>query len=59
MSRTRHHRCQKNYHNGHDLWSKRGGLAGYSYGVFNKWLTRRKERHCKNKEIQRSIKEGE
>ena len=54
MSRTKHHRCQKTRHNGHDLWSRRIG-GNLSYCAYNKWLTRRKERHDSKKELRKEI----
>lgn len=53
MSRTKHHRGQRQGHWGHDLWSKRGGMAGAAYNAYNKLLTRRKERAAEKSEIAR------
>jgi hypothetical protein len=50
MSRTRHHKNQKHYHNGHDLWSRRP-CSSMCYSAFTKRLTRRIERKRKLKEI--------
>jgi hypothetical protein len=58
MSRTSHHRDQKNQHRGHDLWSRRP-CAGASYTAYNKWLTRRKERAAENAKIQQELRESE
>ena len=56
MSRTRHHKEQKNRHNGHDLWSRRmGGML--SYCSYNKLLTRRKERHDEQQIIKEELGE--
>ncbi len=43
MSRTRHHRGQKNQHLGEDLWSRRPNSQS-SYNSYNKKLTARMER---------------
>lgn len=58
MSRTKHHRGQKQRHCGHDLWSKRGGMAGAAYSAYNKFLTRRKERAAEKSEIAREMEEA-
>lgn len=39
MSRTIHHRNQKNKHNGHDLWGK-GPTCGWNYCSYSKKLGR-------------------
>ena len=44
MSRTYHHRGQKNRHRGRDLWSRRAGMGYCAYDTYNKFLTRRIER---------------
>ena len=43
MSRTRHHRSQRDQHRGDDLWSRRP-CAGTLYTAYNKRLSIRKER---------------
>lgn len=48
MSRTRHHKGQKNRHLGRDLWSKRP-LSGESFTTKNKKLSRKIERKQLNK----------
>jgi len=58
MSRTSHHRDQKNQHAGQDLWSRRP-CAGACYTAYNKWLTRRKERAAENAKIQQERRESE
>ena len=58
MSRTKHHRGQKNQHLGEDLWSRRP-CAGKSYNTYNKWLTRKKERAAKAAKIKRDRSESE
>lgn len=50
MSRTKHHRGQKNRHNGSDLWSKRP-MSGEAITAKNKKLSRRKERRILNKAL--------
>lgn len=57
MSRTRHHKDQKNQHLGQDLWSRRP-CAGRCYNAYNKWLTRKKERAAKKAEIEREARES-
>lgn len=44
MSRTPHHRNQKNAHIGEDFWSKRARMGHYGYSTFGKRLTISKER---------------
>ena len=44
MSRTKHHRDQKNLHNGEDFWSKRAGMGSQPVCVINRKITVRKER---------------
>ena len=58
MSRTSHHRDQKNQHVGQDLWSRRP-CAGACYTAYNKWLTRRKERAAKEEHIREAWRESE
>ena len=58
MSRTSHHRGQKNQHAGQDLWSRRP-CAGACYTAYNKWLTRRKERAAKEDHIREAWRESE
>lgn len=48
MSRTKHHRNQKDQHLGKDLWSKRP-LSGESFTAKNKKLSRKIERKILNK----------
>ncbi len=55
MSRTRHHREQKNRHNGRDLWSRRP-CSGYSYCAESKKLTRRLERVRKKSDIEEEFR---
>ncbi len=43
MSRTKHHRFQRNQHCGHDLWSRRP-CSQMSYTTYNKELTIKIER---------------
>jgi hypothetical protein len=50
MSRTRHHRNQRNRHCGRDLWSRRP-CAGLSYCAESKRMTRRLERARKAADI--------
>ena len=54
MSRTKHHRNQRDQHKGDDLWSRRP-CAGACYSTYNKWLTRRKERAQERKFIDRAM----
>jgi len=58
MSRTRHHRNQRSHHAGEDLWSRRIG-GHLSYCAYSKFLTRRKERRAKRKDIEKEIRESE
>jgi len=51
MSRTKHHKEQKNQHIGEDLWSRRAGMGHAAYNAFNKWLTRRIERAMGKQEL--------
>ncbi len=56
MSRTKHHRDQKNKHIGQDLWSRRGDMGPCSpYNWFSKFLTRRKERAAKVRDIKKEM----
>lgn len=48
MSRTNHHRGQRNQHCGHDLWSRRPN-SGASYNKANKDETKRRERQRERK----------
>lgn len=43
MSRTKHHRNQKNVNNGKDLWSRRPN-SGSCFNKVNRDITKRKER---------------
>lgn len=54
MSRTRHHKCQKNRHLGHDLWSRRP-CAGWAYCSFSKRMTIKIERSRERQEINKEI----
>ena len=54
MSRTKHHRDQKNQHLGQDLWSRRP-CAGACYNAYNKWLTRKKERAAEHEIIEKEL----
>jgi hypothetical protein len=58
VSRTKHHRSQKNQHGGHDLWSRRP-CAGMSYSAYNKQLTRKRERAAEPEIIQKEISDFE
>ncbi|MDD5150843.1 MAG: hypothetical protein PHC28_10275 [Flavobacterium sp.] len=59
MSRTKHHRNQRHQHCGEDFWSKRAGMGYYSYCRYGKFLTIRKERAAKNRDILYDLKISE
>lgn len=60
MSRTKHHRHQRRTHCGTDLWSRRGDMgSGSPYNWFSKFLTRRKERAAKKRDINKEMKQDE
>ena len=44
MSKTDHHRGQKNRWIGWDLWSRRGDMGMTMKNTYSKFLTRRRER---------------
>jgi len=48
MSRTRHHRNQRNAHCGHDLWSRRPN-GGACYNKHSRTETVRRERQAERK----------
>ena len=56
LSRTNHHKSQKDQHRGDDLWSRRP-CAGMSYTTYNKQLTRKRERASKPEIIKNEILE--
>lgn len=58
MSRTKHHRSQKQQHCGEDLWSRRAGMGRCSYTTFNKRLTNRVERAAKRRDIAKEVGES-
>jgi len=51
MSRNKHHRNQRHQHMGEDFWSRRAGMGHYVYSGYGKFLTIRKERASKTREI--------
>jgi hypothetical protein len=57
MSRTRHHRCQRDSHRGKDLWSRRAGMGHQAYSTYNKKLTAQRERMEENEIVIKELKE--
>jgi len=52
MSRTKHHRTQKNQHSGEDLWSRRANTGGhYMYSAIGKRLSLAKERAMEKQQL--------